>query len=796
MPGVIPSETVCQVEREQLFDQPRPAKALQGVGLAISGGGIRSASFALGVFQALLGRGIFERFDYLSTVSGGGYLGSTISWMRKQSGGATNPSEAFVRQFGSAASGMRSGDEDWRGASGAPGRRYVWLDFIRSHGNYLRPGGISALGLAATVLRGALFNLCVYGGVATALFALLIGHGGLPGLNLESIRNAATGAIISVQAWAAFFGLLAGMSIVLYGAATWLASLPATATVWFGLFATLAALRLSWFLWHWEAIRSGAWASYLWPILTTSVVIVLVSALLLGMALQAKGEMSNGRTSQHWHYLTRVAYTRLLGTFCGLFFGLLLIWSLPYAFDALVHLLTHAVATATVGGALGAIGGIYQAFRGRSDATVHSTFASLRIAASAALLIYGLGLTTYWLGAELARPDATLPYWILLVAVVAGFLVNTNYFGLGRLYRDRLMETFMPNASAVEQNRWSPATEADDAALVDFRKLPSGGVQRPLHLINCNAVLVDSANDRFRGRGGDSFVLSPLFSGCDATGYVATGNLADGTLTLASAVAISGAAANPDAAVAGQGVTRNRLVSFLMSMLNVRLGYWIPNPSESARLARFFGASLWWPGLRQGLFGQGLSERAAFIELTDGGHFENTALYELIRRRVEVIVVSQAGQDANFTMDDLANAIERVRADFGVHIRFDDPKFGIDNLRPDATIGAANRGYAIGKIRYPNGRRAPTGEPDYDEGAILYLQATPVASMHPDTQSYWRRHKEFPNQSTADQFFGEEQLEAYRELGLRITRTALDDISHLQAPRYPHENLLTGLLHD
>ncbi len=45
------------------------------VGLALSGGGIRSASFSLGIVQHLIRQGLFKYFDYLSTVSGGGYTG-------------------------------------------------------------------------------------------------------------------------------------------------------------------------------------------------------------------------------------------------------------------------------------------------------------------------------------------------------------------------------------------------------------------------------------------------------------------------------------------------------------------------------------------------------------------------------------------------------------------------------------------------------------------------------------------------------------------------------------------------
>ena len=60
-------------------DVAAPSSHLGLAGLALSGGGIRSATFNLGVLQAFCKRGLFEQFDYLSTVSGGGYIGGTVS---------------------------------------------------------------------------------------------------------------------------------------------------------------------------------------------------------------------------------------------------------------------------------------------------------------------------------------------------------------------------------------------------------------------------------------------------------------------------------------------------------------------------------------------------------------------------------------------------------------------------------------------------------------------------------------------------------------------------------------------
>jgi hypothetical protein len=347
--------------------------------------------------------------------------------------------------------------------------------------------------------------------------------------------------------------------------------------------------------------------------------------------------------------------------------------------------------------------------------------------------------------------------------------VNANYIGIGRMYRDRLMELFMPDKEAIQLNQWKRAGTADQFDLVKLVD-GDGQPQRPLHLVNCNVVMVGAQQDRFRGRGGDSFVLSPKFSGSSATGWIETCNLGDGHFTLATAVAASGAAASPHAGVAGRGITRNALVSLLLSLTNVRLGYWIRNPRAS-RVPRawhkWFPPNLLAPGIRQGLFGSGTTENAFFVELTDGGHFDNTGLYELIRRRVKVVVLSQGSQDLTYAMEDLANAIQRVRVDFGVHIRFGSETCPLSAIRPAELGAAVKRGWALGTIRYPGTKQT---------GILLYLQAAPLEGMNADTLSYWRRHVDFPNQTTADQFFDEEQLEAYRELGMAVTQATIRDL--------------------
>src|SRR5215471_20404115 len=65
--------------------EPPPLSAL-----CISGGGIRSATFGLGAIQGLVEQGVLEDFDYLSTVSGGGYIGAWLTSWKQRAGGLGN----------------------------------------------------------------------------------------------------------------------------------------------------------------------------------------------------------------------------------------------------------------------------------------------------------------------------------------------------------------------------------------------------------------------------------------------------------------------------------------------------------------------------------------------------------------------------------------------------------------------------------------------------------------------------------------------------------------------------------
>jgi hypothetical protein len=353
---------------------------------------------------------------------------------------------------------------------------------------------------------------------------------------------------------------------------------------------------------------------------------------------------------------------------------------------------------------------------------------------------------------------------LLGTSLLFGIFVNLNLIGPHRVWRDRLMEAYMPNKKAVDDNRWRPATKADNAMMENMCADPH---QKPYHIVNTNIILIDSPVTRFRKRGGDNFIISRLYCGSDATGWRSTKNFqkkGSRGITLATAIATSSAALNPNAGVSGEGATRNSIVSILLSILNLRLGYWTTNPIANPLP---FPPNFFVPGMTSELLRTGLSEKRTNIQLSDGGHFENLALYELIRRKLGLIILTDGGADPKFNFDDLANVVEKVRVDFNAKITFDNKEFDLEKLLPRSAgkskfikkYDIAENGFAVANIEYH----------DKSEGKLIYIKLAMVNGLPTDVYSYKGVHPEFPHQSTADQFFDEKQFEAYRELGYYIT---------------------------
>lgn len=655
-------------------------------GLALSGGGIRSATFALGVMQALAREGVLARMDYLSTVSGGGYIGSALTWFV----GPRNADREFGLERKNFPWGIDSGD------GGTPVQAKM-LNWLRQHGNYLTPGkGITLLSVIAIVLRGFLLNLVVWVPILVALFWLLLWASDvlvavIPTFPVASAPLADRGLVPAMLGIAVILGLVFAVYSLAYSFLTAHKPTP-------------------------------------------------------------------------WQYGMRLRFDKTARWLLWITLSALVLASFPYADAALKWWLKGWLEEAggPLAAVLGLLSGLWSFLRTRGSKD--RPLPVLVPAAGAALIVYGVELFSFQLALTLPANLAGLPWWCWLAlgfAVASGIIVNINFVSIHRFYRDRLMETFLPDAERALTGETGAARTADLATIQST--MSDGSGRGPYHILNANVVLAGAVERRWRLRGGDNFVFTRYHCGSCATGWIDTERFLGGRLTLATAMAISGAAANPNTGGGGVGLTRNRSVSLLMALLNLRLGYWCRSPRYGAG---WFRPNHFIPGLVQAF---GLhKEDSRFIEISDGGHFDNLALYELIRRRLRLIILCDGAADPKFGFADLNTLRRRIAADFGARIHFDlgegTPEDLIPNrlkaLFPDgagyATDGdMAERGYLLARISYADG----------STGVLVYIKTTLVKDVSFGVKAYKGAHPDFPDETTADQFFDEEQFDAYRELG-------------------------------
>jgi hypothetical protein len=219
-----------------------------------------------------------------------------------------------------------------------------------------------------------------------------------------------------------------------------------------------------------------------------------------------------------------------------------------------------------------------------------------------------------------------------------------------------------------------------------------------------------------------------------------------------------------------------------MTVFNLRLGWWLGNPGPAGNDSFFRSQPvLAVRPIVDELFGR-TNDRNKYVYLSDGGHFENLGVYEMVLRRCSRIVVVDASCDADATFGDLANAMRLISIDLGVPITFADD-FSIYARGNTSTPPLAY--WAEGIIEYS---AVDLGAPD---GKIYYLKPTLYGREPRDVFSYAQSSEDFPHESTADQFFSESQLESYRALGRYIGAAF---ISELKAkPEYPASRLANRL---
>lgn len=382
--------------------------------------------------------------------------------------------------------------------------------------------------------------------------------------------------------------------------------------------------------------------------------------------------------------------------------------------------------------------------------------------------------------------DAFTTYrlWTALIGSVAvlavmSWRVDINLFSMHSLYRNRLVRCFLGASNKREPDRFTGFDENDDMPLKDLRA--ENGYDGPYPVFNASLNLTKGQDLAWQERQAASFVMTPLYCGYDwwleqqdspllqrenelkggklkPFGYRPTEDYAypppDDGLHLGAAMAISGAAVSPNS-----GYYTSPSVAFLLTLFNVRLGQWLGNPRHTAKWKRA-SPRIGFGYLLQELF-TGSTDVSDYVNLSDGGHFDNMGLYEMVKRRCGLIIVCDAEEDRNYKYEGLGKAIRMCRIDMGIDIDLD-----VGGITPQEGK-QSKRHFAVGKIHYAGkDLNAPAG-------TLVYFKASVTGDESIDVQMYQKQNTTFPHESTVDQWFSESQFEAYRKLGYDAIKNSL-----------------------
>jgi hypothetical protein len=342
----------------------------------------------------------------------------------------------------------------------------------------------------------------------------------------------------------------------------------------------------------------------------------------------------------------------------------------------------------------------------------------------------------------------------ILTGSVMGLFININKFSLHAIYRERIIRAFLGASSKKYKENANSFTGLDSQHdNVEMRDLINN---KPCHVVNMTLNLSNPSNLAWQSRKAESFTVSPMYCGSSNMGksgnyrptnkYGGSKSLNKKPITLGTAVAISGAAANPNMGY----YTFSSSVIFLMVLFNIRLGWWLGNTGLRGNRTWQYPTPFWSPMVFISEALGRTTDENAYINLSDGGHFDNLGLYEMVLRRCNLVVVCDAGADGEFSFSDLAQAIHKIRVDFGISIEFskgNEPK--------------DRKNCAIGTIKYSD-----VDGISAKNGTLIYIKPTLDGNESIDLINYKKKNSDFPHESTADQFFGETQFESYRTLGL------------------------------
>ena len=616
---------------------------MNAVGLGLSGGGIRSATFCLGVTQVLAEKNLLKDVDFLSTVSGGGYVGCFLT--SRLGNDEPHTTVAFPH-----------------GPDPAPVR------YLRQHAKFLTAIDLKERwSMVTATLAGMLLNW-------TAPLFLIA---------LAALLTLGLGKIWREPPWPQIFGISGVVTVIaLVGYASLMRFGSRLATVGGTILGITAAITL--------------FIAFCW-------LLTIVYACLF----------KNSNSEASW------GIAGLLGAAAA-------------AFPTIVRFIP-----------------ILKKPRVR-------TFALKAALLVAGLIIpigaIGIFFLLYHLGTLPIYADPKAPRWSFMhyrngglvvlaaitvfSAIVALGLLNINLTAPHRLYRDQLARAFVQH----DENNPTPVP------LTEINRANSA----PYHLINTTLNVPSSTHVALRERKSDFFLFSKQWCGSPSTGYRPTGEWMTNRqpADLATAMAVSGAAAS-----SYMGLGSMPTLTALLTFLNVRLGFWILRPNRNPWIQT--------PGflcLIREMTGIAMSEQHDWLNLSDGGHIENMAIYELLRRRCKFIISVDGEADPQCTFHGHLTLVRHAQIDFGIRI---DTK--LTELRPDPTSKYSQTHAMLCRVRYPAQGGMPAGR-----GLILYVKLSVTGNEPELIRRYRTLNADFPHQTTLDQFFDEEQFEAYRRLGVHV----------------------------
>ena len=741
------------------------------VGIACSGGGVRSASYNLGALQVLRDKGVFG-LDAQGHQQGGEVLVAAVS------GGSYIASAFATVAAESAEPELAPRDVGGPGNDGAHVPRRVYAPsspeevHLRNHSDYMAPGLGGKLRLGLRVVMGMLVNFFVIGvgvGIVGAVLGILYGE-----RFAQLAEASATGALHPpTAAW------LVPLCVLGFGACLLVPDL----------FRRLSNDSKQRFL--------EAWATRLIALaLALGVVLLAVPQLILWVrgfsldwtvgAASAAGVASTERTAA------------------------------GRATDLLQALNVSALLTAAAGA--------LRAFAARKRS--YFALAAGAVAGPLAVLAPILWVANATAAGGFSAHDLQGLAGLVCVGLLAWLVVDLTQWSLHPYYRRRLSSAFFVHRDSRDTVEELPYGKPLRVSQIDSRgRFPK--------LLVCAAANVSDQGATPPGRSSTPFTFceddigGPLVGARPAAFYETHAARASRDVTLPAAVAMSGAAFSPV-----MGKKSIRALSFLMALTNLRLGVWLPNPRyvNTPDEPQPSGALAWTRSVprtveaKVGQIGRSLLEQVVpgdrrsqvatqrcatawgsakswalgrrprthylfkemlgrtklsdrFLYVTDGGHFDNLGIVELLRRGCTTIYCLDAGGDPAGTYAALGEAIALARSELQVDIDIDPSP-----IDPRAKGEPPATDHVVGRIRY---RATPTGsgevtcdasESSGDVGHIVYCRAAVTADAPFDVRAFQAKDRRFPHHSTFDQLFDDEKFESYRALGAHTASLAVDTL--------------------